>query len=138
MGPCPAHSCFGRALLLMRRVLHKTRPQQPAPPCGDSSQNTGLAGQNHALFLEGRKFSWRVATGKIRLYSIEGSTDRDPQGETYFGRPFCTDRPRTLGIRAGEESSEQTWKVTLFLPVSAFLWLLQKFTCSSVLRVYFI
>lgn len=58
------------------RVLCKSRSQQPAPPCWGSSQDLGLAGSSQALFLEGRKFTERVATEKILIYAIEGSRDR--------------------------------------------------------------
>lgn len=47
------------------------------PPRWDSSQDPGLAGSSQALFLEGRKFTERVATEKVLVYTIEGSRDRD-------------------------------------------------------------
>ena len=58
------------------RVLCKSLSQQPAPPCWGSSQDPGLAGSSQALFLEGRKFTERVATEKILIYAIEGSRDK--------------------------------------------------------------
>lgn len=47
------------------------------PPCWDSSQDPGLAGSSQALFLEGRKFTERVATEKVLVFAIEGSRNRD-------------------------------------------------------------
>lgn len=71
-----------------------------------------------------------MATGKKSIYSVEGSRDKDPWGENYFGRPFHTDKRRTLGIRGGEESrdSEQSQQVTLLLLLSALLSLLTNST----------
>lgn len=61
------------------RVLCKSRSQQPAPPCWDSSQDPGLAGSSQALFLEGRKFTEKEggATEKVLVFAIEGSRNRD-------------------------------------------------------------